>query len=99
MGWTAIAPWRPVAGSGQNLTIGAASVASSAITDTATKAVQLSAIGGNCHVSIDVAATATDMLIKASDPPYMMRIAVGEKVTCIQDGSSTGTLNIVEITH
>jgi hypothetical protein len=99
MSWTPIAPWRPVPGSGQNISFNGTSQASNAITDPATRAVQLSAIGGNCHVSINAAATATDMLIKASDPPYVMRIAKGETVTCIQDQSSTGTLNLIEVSH
>jgi hypothetical protein len=100
MGWTPIAPWRPIAGAGQNLTIGAASVATTAIANNA-QAVQLSAIGGNCHVAIDKTPTAlaTDMLIKASDPPLVVRIGTGDEIACIQDASSTGTLNVIPVTH
>jgi hypothetical protein len=100
MGWLPVSPWRPLAGKGQNLTIGAASVASTAFGDSV-QAVQISAIGGNCHVAVSTAPTAvtTDMLVKATDPPLIVRIAPGEEIACIQDGSSTGTLNIIEITH
>lgn len=99
-GWIRISPWRPLAGKGQNLTIGAASVASTAFGDNV-QAVQISAIGGNCHVAVAVAPTAvgTDMLVKATDPPMIIRIASGEEIACIQDGASTGTLNIIELTH
>lgn len=96
--WVPIAPWRPLGGTGQNLTIGAANVASSPIAD-ATQAVQLSAIGGNCHVAIGQAATATDMLVKASDPPLVVRVGKGDTINVIQDQSSTGTLNVIEVTH
>jgi hypothetical protein len=55
---------------------------------------------GNCHVNIGTApvATATDMLVKASDPPWVVKVAPGEKIAVIQDGASTGTLNISEQT-
>lgn len=100
MGWMPIAPWRPISGQGQNLTIGAASVATTVIGNNV-QAVQISAIGGNCHVAVGVApvAVATDMLVKASDPPLVVLIAVGEEIACIQDGASTGTLNVVPATH
>jgi hypothetical protein len=39
------------------------------------------------------------MLIKASDPPIMLKVAPGEKIAVIQDGASTGTCNIIEVTH
>jgi hypothetical protein len=99
--WFPIAPWRPIPGSGQNITIGASSTqATNAVGDNA-QAVQLSAIGGSCHVAIgkNPTATGTDMLVKASDPPLIVRVEPGEKIAAIQDGSSTGTLNIVEATH
>lgn len=85
---------------GQNLTIGAASVASAAF-DPMTQYIQISAIGGNCHVRVagTPVALATDMLVKATDPPKILRVSNGEKIAQIQDGASTGTLNIVELTH
>ncbi len=103
MGWTTISPWRPIAGTGQNITIGASSVSSTAFDASGenAQAIQISAIGGNCHVAQGIAPTAaaTDMLVKASDPPLILRIAPGEKLAVIQDGASTGTLNIIELTH
>lgn len=91
--------WRPIAGSGQNLAIGAASVASAAV-GSQTYAVRLSATG-TCHVAIGVGPTAvaTDMLIKSTDIPLDVAVAPGSKVAVIQDGSSTGNLNLVELTH
>jgi hypothetical protein len=85
---------------GQNITIGAASVASTAF-DPYTQYIQISAIGGNCHVKLagTPVALATDMLIKATDMPMILRVGNGEKIAVIQDGASTGTLNIVEVTH
>ncbi|MEM5294240.1 hypothetical protein VSR82_07840 [Burkholderia sp. JPY481] len=103
MKWLLIGPWRPMAGTGQNVTIGASSTQSTAFdaNNEGSQAIQISAIGGNCHVAIGMnpTAAATDMLVKASDPPLMIRIAPGEKLAAIQDGSSTGTLNIIEMTH
>ena len=93
-----VAPWRQrdtIAG--QNLTLGAASVASTAV-NSQTFAVQLSATG-NCHVAFGRAAVAADMLIKATDPPIVLSIGPGQTVNVIQDGTATGTLNIVELTH
>ncbi|MGN6652116.1 hypothetical protein [Trinickia sp.] len=101
MGWTTLSPWRPIPGSGQNITIGASSTqATNAVGDNA-QAIQISAIGGNCHVAIgqNPTAGAADMLVKASDPPLVVRVTPGEKIAAIQDGASTGTLNIVEVTH
>ena len=100
MGWMPISPWRPLAGKGQNLTFGAAAVNSTAFGDSV-QAVQISAITSNCHVAVGPAGTSavnTDMLVKASDPPLIIRIAPGEEVSVIQD-TATGTLNVVEITH
>ncbi|MBR8343072.1 hypothetical protein KDX40_04880 [Burkholderia ambifaria] len=104
-GWTPISPWRPLAGKGQGITIGAASLSSTPFGDNV-QAVQISAIGGNCHVAVapyvvgtSPIATATDMLVKASDPPLVIRVAPGEAIAVIQDGTSTGTLYIAEVTH
>jgi hypothetical protein len=100
MTWAPISPWRPVSGTGQNLTIGSASVASTTF-DSTVQAVLVSAIGGNCHVAVGTApvAVGTDMLVKASDPPFLIRISPGEKIAAIQDQSSTGTLNLIPMTH
>jgi len=102
MGWTVIDVVRPIAGTGQNITIGAASVQSTALgVASNAQVVLISAVGGNCHIALGTNPTATskDMLIKASDPPIGIRIAPGELIAVIQDGASTGTLNISEATH
>ncbi|MDE2000835.1 MAG: hypothetical protein KGI52_18125 [Burkholderiales bacterium] len=99
MSFDASYPWRPIPGAGQNLTIGAASVASTAV-GTQTYAVSVSATG-NCHVAVGVApvALATSLLVKATDPPRLLRVLPGEKVAVIQDAASTGTLNVHEMSH
>lgn len=99
--WTPTSPWRQATGiAGQNLTIGASSQKTTTFGPTI-QAVQLSAIGGNCHVALGAnpTAAATDMLVKASDPPVVVRIDPSELIACIQDGSSTGTLNVVPMTR
>lgn len=105
MGWMPISPWRPLAGKGQTLTISNASVSSTAFAD-GVQAVQISALGGNCHVAVaqfvtgvSPIAVSTDMLVKDTDPPLVIRVQPGEALAVIQDGTSTGTLNVVEMTH
>jgi hypothetical protein len=105
MGWTPISPWRPLAGKGQTLSISNASLSSTPFGDNV-QAVQISALGGNCHIAVgqyvvgtSPNAVVTDLLVKASDPPLVIRVAPGEAIAVIQDASSTGTLNIVEMTH
>lgn len=99
MSWTPLSPWRAIDGTGQNLTIGASSTQSTAF-NIYTQAIQISATG-NCHIRVgqNPTAVATDMLIKASDPPYIVRVENGAKIAVIQDGASTGTLNVIEVTH
>jgi hypothetical protein len=96
--WTPISPWRPLAGKGQNITLGS-STQSTAFADNV-QAVQISATG-NCHIAVgsNPTATQTDMLVKATDPPIVVRIYPGEIIAVVQDGSSTGTCNLVEVTH
>lgn len=98
--WVPISPVRPITGTGQNLTVGASSQSSTAF-GTNTFAVYVSTTG-NCHLRLGtgtVTAAATDMLIKASDPPLLIKVAPGEKIAVIQDGASTGTCNVIEVTH
>jgi hypothetical protein len=99
MPWIVTSPPRPIAGSGQNLAIGAASVASAAF-GAGVQMIMVSALG-NCHVAIGPApvAVATDLLLKATDPPLLLKVAPGEKIAVIQDGTATGNLNIVQATH
>lgn len=82
-------------GAGQNITVGAASVATTAAPAGITS-FRISTTG-NCHISIGATPTAaaTDQLVKASDPTRDVAITQGEKVAVIQDGASTGTCNIV----
>jgi len=91
--------WRPIPGTGQNVAIGAASVQSAAI-GSQTFAVRLTALG-NCHIAVgqNPTATATDLLLKATDPSIVLRIGPGEKIAVIQEGAATGNLNIIELTH
>lgn len=92
--------WRPIAGTGQNLTIGAASVPSAAF-GLQTYAVRVTA-KGDCHLAFGTGtpvAVATDLMLKATDPGATFRVSPGDKLAVIQDAASTGTLNIVELTH
>lgn len=85
---------------GQNLTLGGTSVPSTAF-DSMTQYIQISATG-NCRVRVGggtPVALATDMLIKGSDPPKILRVGNGEKIAVIQEGAATGTLSVVEVTH
>ena len=86
-------------GAGQNLALGAASVASTAA-PTGVYAVRLSATG-NCHVAIGAApaAVATDALVKGTDYPQCFAITPGEMVAVIQDAAATGTLNVTWVTQ
>lgn len=94
-----IAPWRPVPGTGQNVSIGASSAASTAF-GAQTRAILVSALG-NCHVRIGSSPTAvaTDTLVKSSDPPVVFGCGPGDKLAVIQDGAATGNLNITELTN
>lgn len=92
--------WRPISGTGQNLTIGAASVPSTAF-GTQTYAIRITT-SGDCHIALGFgtpAAVGTDLKLKASDPAAFLRVSPGEKLAVIQDAAATGTLNIIEITH
>lgn len=99
MSWTVISPPRPIAGAGQNLAIGSASVASTAFLN-GVQMILVSATG-NCHIAIGAAPTAvaTDLLLKATDPPLLLKVAPGDKIAVIQDGTATGNLNVVQATH
>lgn len=94
-----LAHLRPIPSTGQTLALGAASVASSAFTNT-TQFIQVSSLG-NCHIEIGMTpvATANSLLVKATDDPLVVRVGPGEKLAVIQDGASTGNLNVVEMTY
>lgn len=91
-------PWRPIPGSGQNVAIGATSVPSTAF-GSQTYAVRLNPTG-NCHVEFGQSpvATAASMLLKGTDIGAVFAVTPGQKLAVIQDGSSTGNLNVVELT-
>lgn len=87
-------------GASQNVTIG--TLAQSSVFGAQTFKVRLSAIGGNCHVLIGKGtqtATASSPLVKSTDPPVEVAVRPGEQAGVIQDATSTGTLNIVELTN
>lgn len=89
--------YRYVAGTGQTLAIGASSVASAAF-GANTQFIRITA-SGNCHVVTGTAPTATanDMLLKSTDPSQVIKVNGGDKIAVIQDGASTGSLNVVEV--
>lgn len=97
--WSPDCPFRPIEGAAQNVAVGAASVQSTVL-GAATYAVRVSTTG-DCHIRFGQNPTAlgTDLLLKASDPGAIFRANPGEKIAVIQNAASTGTLNIVELTH
>lgn len=98
--WSPDCPFRPIDGvAGQNLTVGAASVQSAALSS-ATYAVRLSTTG-DCRIRFGQApvAVGTDLLLKATDPGAVFRSSPGEKIAVIQNAASTGVLSITELTH
>lgn len=101
MGWTVIAPWRAIEGSGQALTVPNGSTVTSTAVGSQTYAVLLSVITGNCLVRIskagNAATTTTDVLVKTTDPPIVLSIRPGEKVSAY--GLAAGTLYMCEMTH
>jgi hypothetical protein len=86
-----------IAGTGKNVAIGAASV-QSAVVGTQTFAVRVASTGA-CHIEIgpNPTATATSALIPANVAGEYFKVSPGDKVAVIQDGASTGNLNIVEM--
>lgn len=96
--WNKGSAWR--LGASQNIAIGAASVQNATAFGTATHALQLSATG-NCHILIatNPTALATSTLVKSTDVPLVVKITPGEKLAVIQDGASTGNLNVTELTN
>jgi hypothetical protein len=88
-----------LAGTGQNVTIGAASVQSTAI-GAQTHAIRIVATGA-CHIETgpNPTATASSALIPANQRGEVFKVSPGDKVAVIQDGASTGTLNIVELSR
>lgn len=96
--WVPVSPTRPQVGiAGQNISFTGTSAASAAF-GSQTYMVRVSATA-NCHVSVGMApvAVTTDMLVKATDPPCLIKVSPGEKIAVIQD-SAAGTLNISEQT-
>lgn len=97
--------WRPKPVTGQNLTIGA-SVVTSAAVGSQTYAVRLTATG-NCHVQFgnasQTAPTAGNLqketLLKSTDYSQIFAIAPSSVIYVVQDGASTGTLQVQEMEH
>jgi hypothetical protein len=100
MGWSTLSPWKPVEGTGQNVTIGSASVQATNAFGDYTLAVQVSATG-DCHIAFgpNPTALATSTLVKSTDGPMQYNVAPGDKIAVIRDASGSGTLNVVELSH
>lgn len=98
--------WRPIPATGQNLAIGAAVVTSAAV-GSQTRAVRLTALTGNCHVQFGNATTTAptvanlqkETLIKSTDYSQVFSCNPGDTLYVVQDGTSTGTLQMQELTH
>lgn len=69
---------------------------------TPTYALALSALSGNCMVRIDRAGTAAsatnDFLVKATDPPYVLKCSPGDKVSAWGLGGAA-VLYLAELTQ
>ena len=105
-GWLPQSPWRIIDGSGQSLAVGSGS--SSTFTNAVgseTRAIALSlastATATGARVKIDkggTAATASqDLLIKTTDPPLIIGVSPGDKVSCY--GLAACTAYLTELTH
>lgn len=98
------APWRPIPGTGQVLTVPLSGNVASAAVGAQTRAVLLSVITGNCTIRITQAGTnatnATggfDALLKTTDPPLVLALSPGDKVNAF--GIAAGTLYLNELTQ
>lgn len=91
---------RLVPGSGQKVTLGDTSAATTNAFGAQTYAVRVAATG-NCHVAFGKApvAVATDALVAASQPGEVFKITPGDKMAVIKDGTATGNCNVVELSR
>lgn len=94
--WQPISPWK--LGKCQTVAIGATHAESTA--QVAPYQAVLVRATADCHIltGVSAAASATDTLIKASDPPLVLALQPGEVVSVIED-SATGTLFVTPLTH
>jgi|SRR5581483_1767590 len=99
-----VAPWRPVVGTGQKLTVPLTGNVTSAAVGSQTRAILLSVITGNCLVRITQAGTNAadstgnfDALIKTTDIPLILACSPGDKVNAY--GIAAGTLYMNELTQ
>lgn len=98
--------WRPIPGTGQNLNI-TTTITTSAAVGSQTYAVRLTALTGNCHVQFGNSTTSAptvgnlqkETLIKSTDYSQVFACSPGDKLYIVQDGTSTGTLQMQELTH
>lgn len=89
---------RVIPGSGQNIAIGAAAVASTPF-GSETFAIRVMSTGA-CHIEFGgVAATAKSALIAPNITGQYFKVAPGQTVSVIQDGTATGNCNIVEMSR
>lgn len=98
-----VAPWRPLAGSGQALTVPLSGNVTSAAVGAETRAVRLTVITGNCTIRITQAGTAAtnttggfDCMLKTTDGPLLVGCSPGDKINAF--GIAAGTLYLSELT-
>lgn len=105
-GWTPQSPWRVIDGSGQSLAVsnGASSTFTNKVgTETRGIAISLAptATAAGALVRIDPAGTAasatTDILIKTTDPPLILGVTPGDKVSVW--GLAAVTAYLTELSH
>ena len=105
-GWTTIAPWKVIPGTGQSLAnAGSASSKFTNKVGTETRAIAISlaptATPTGALVTITPAGTAssatTDILVKTTDPPLILGCSPGDQVTVW--GLAAVTAYLTELTH
>ena len=98
-GWVPLSPWKPIAGSGQNVSIGAASTQAANKFGAQTRACYVYA-SANCHIRIgqNPTAVATDTFIVGGASGVVLGCNPNDLIAVIQD-SAGGTLNVTDLTH
>lgn len=104
-GWVPQSPWRIIDGSGQSLAVTTSSATFTNAVGSETRAIAISlapiATATGALVKIDKAGSAAtasqDLLVKTTDPPLIIGVSPGDKVSCL--GLAACTAYLTELTH
>ncbi len=86
-----------ITGANHALAVGA-SVATTPAFGAQTYAVRIVSTGA-CHIEYNGTPSSTTALVAANAPAEYLGVNPGATLSVIQDGSSTGTLHVTELTH